>query len=426
MSQNSRWGGHRPTTPSGSVAASLSGTPGLLRALIVLCVVVAITVGVVVSSALRAQNSALVTARDEAARLGDIQATSTALASADAIAANTFLIGGLEPAETRDEYSAEIEMASTTIPALAHSGTSTDAAYLNDINVDLTQYVSLVSLARANNRQGLAVGAAYLDNASTLLRTEIRPDLATLIGRGDSRVRAALDDVGVSTRIAAPLLVTLVLLLGVQVWLAIRTRRLLNPGLVVATIAVLVSGAVTVALVRDAERTALDARDGPYSVATLMSGAQAAANDAKSHESLGLIQQGSGADREAEVDRALDRAYAQIHEVNRRGGSGGSARATLDTWNQRHQSIRALDDAGDWDSAVAAATDGGPESANTAFAQFRRTAETEITSSTAQAKALLEEARSANSLALLVVVGGLAVTIGGAWWGLTRRLEEYR
>lgn len=426
MSQHARRRGRPPSTRSGTVAASLSGTPGLLRALIVLAIIVSVTAAVVVSGVAKSQDTALGTARDEAVRLGDIQSTSTALASADAYATNAFLVGGLEGSATRDQYVSEITYASSMIPSLAHSGTTTDAAYLSDINADVTTYSTLIAQARANNRQGLAVGAAYLDDASVLLREEVRPDLATLITRGDYRVRSAIEGLGVAAGFAVPLVLVLAVFLGIQVWLTHRSHRFLNPGLVVATITVMLCGTVSITLLEDARMTAIDAQDGPYSVATLMSGAQAAANDAKSHESLGLVQRGSGDEREVEVNRALQRAYSHIHSANQRGGVGATARATLDTWNQRHNDIRTLDAAGDWDGAVAKATALGPNSSNTAFAQFRSAAEAEVTTATVQATEKFDAARSQTALAALIGVGGLVGAAVFAWWGLTRRLEEYR
>ncbi|SDS69656.1 hypothetical protein SAMN04489860_2143 [Paraoerskovia marina] len=426
MAQQARWGVHRPASRTGTVAAALAGTPGLIRALLVLCLVVVATAGVVVSGVARSQESALRTAGEEASRLGDIQATSTALASADAYATNAFLAAGRDEVDTLAQFAAEMDTASSMLPQLARTGSSGDAAYLSQINVDLSTYNNLAAQAQANNRHGLAVGAAYLSNASTLMREDIRPDLATLISRGDYRVRSAIDGTGVANAVAVPFLVVLAVLLGVQVWLAVRTHRLVNPGMALATLVVFASGTVTILLIEDARTTALEARDGPYSVATLMSGAQASANTAKSNESLGLIQQGSGNEREQAVELALDRAYGQIQTANEHGGVGGTAKANLTTWNQRHDEIRALDDAGDWSGAVDMSTDQSHSSANASFSQFRNAAETEVRAATARADEEFAAAEDMTSLASTVAAVGLTVGAAGVWWGLARRLDEYR
>ena len=44
-----------------------------------------------------------------------------------------------------------------------------------DISAQLAAYTGLVESARANNRQGLAIGSAYLREASSLMQTALLP-----------------------------------------------------------------------------------------------------------------------------------------------------------------------------------------------------------------------------------------------------------
>ena len=59
-----------------------------------------------------------------------------------------------------------------------------------DISAQLAAYTGLVESARANNRQGLTIGSAYLREASSLMQTALLPG-AERIYTGNL---AALDD----------------------------------------------------------------------------------------------------------------------------------------------------------------------------------------------------------------------------------------
>ena len=91
-----------------------------------------------------------------------------------------------------------------------------------------------------------------------------------------------------------------------------------------------------------------------------------------------------------------------------------------------HQQIRALDASGEWDRAVALATDTGPGTGNTTFDTFD-------TSSDLQLSALNDQTAQqlARGLGWLPVASALGVLAGVlaalcSWWGVSLRLEEYR
>ena len=92
-----------------------------------------------------------------------------------------------------------------------------------------------------------------------------------------------------------------------------------------------------------------------------------------------------------------------------------------------HTEIRALDDGGEWDKAVALATGTGQDSANTVFNAFdARLAETLDESSRDAADGLSgSAARSWSSRRSLALLGGLAVALL-ARTGVAVRLREYR
>ena len=91
-----------------------------------------------------------------------------------------------------------------------------------------------------------------------------------------------------------------------------------------------------------------------------------------------------------------------------------------------HTEIRALDDGGDWDKAVALATGTGEDSANTAFNAFdARLAETLDQASQAGRRRSLRAAARTDHRRVLALLGGLAAALLGRY-GVAARLREYR
>src|SRR5690606_39915618 len=81
-------------------------------------------------------------------------------------------------------------------------------------------YTGLVEAARANNLQGLPIGAAYLREASHLMRTEILPAAERLYDIQTERVAQERDDAMRFPYLAAGLLlITLIALVATQNYL---------------------------------------------------------------------------------------------------------------------------------------------------------------------------------------------------------------
>ena len=113
---------------------------------------------------------------------------------ADANATNAFLVGGLEPADARAGYVDGINTAAATLAA-ASNADSGSAAKLQAVNKVLTNYAGLVESARANNRQGFPIGAAYLRQASKSIRDDALPPLADLVSAERNRVDSSANTV---------------------------------------------------------------------------------------------------------------------------------------------------------------------------------------------------------------------------------------
>src|SRR4029079_1596910 len=106
-----------------------------------------------------------------------------------------FLVGGLEPADARAGYVEGIKTAAATL-AEASTAESGKNPQLQAVNEVLATYTGLVESARANNRQGFPIGAAYLRQASQTLRDDALPRLEALVNDERNRVDGSSNAVG--------------------------------------------------------------------------------------------------------------------------------------------------------------------------------------------------------------------------------------
>ena len=158
--------------------ARLNRTPVRLRLTAAVLLITAFALGAIAATAAtNRRDAAHSVSQSSEPQLMRAEAVYASLSAADATAATTFLTGGIEPAGRRAQYLRDLDAASTQLAALARhaagsADTRTPAATLAE---QLPVYTGLVEAARANNRQGFPVGAAYLRRASRLMRTELLP-----------------------------------------------------------------------------------------------------------------------------------------------------------------------------------------------------------------------------------------------------------
>lgn len=400
---------------------ALSRTPGRLRVAGVVSVLAAAAVGVIGLNAGLAQSQALSDADADTTQLVGIQDVRNDLVVADATATNAFLVGGLEPPEQRARYDEAVASAANGLAQLAGSNAA-DAELLGQATAGLTTYTGLVEQARANNRQGFPVGAAYLDQASSVLRTDVLPQLDELVQANSDRVDASFDSVGSVPWLLALGILALAVLVVVQVWLARRTHRRLNAGLFWSTVLALAATVAGAFVLGSAAAEAGDARSGPYDATVSVSQAYSLANDAKSQESFTLIKRGSGAVYEEQFVLKTDEARELLLRPTVDTGLVG----LLDDWVASHQEIRALDDGGRWDEAVALAISEEPGAPNDLFQTFSTAASSSLEASAQQTHDALSGSGGSSVLVgwLMLVAGVLAAVL--SWRGISKRVEEYR
>lgn len=360
------------------------------------------------------------------------------LSDADATAASAFLAGGVEPPELRDRYEFDIAQAGVALGKASGDvgGDPLAARQVDVLAQQLPVYTGLVETARANNRQGFPAGAAYLREASGLMRSQILPAAEQLYRIDFQRLTAEQEDARSFPWVAALLTAALLAaLVATQLWLTRRTNRLLNVGLVVATAAVVLGLAWgSVALLVAASHVADAERNGAQQVDVLVQ-ARINALKCRADETLTLVARGDGAAYEREWaqlaptlvgEGSLLRRAQELAATRELGDVLGQAVANAEAWVAAHAKIRELDDTGAHEDAVRVATADAPESAAAAFGKLDDNLINALNAG--RAEFVTRTSRAGQALTGLVpgVVGLAVVAAAGVAIGIRERLREYR
>ncbi|KUL27937.1 hypothetical protein [Actinoplanes awajinensis] len=422
----------RYTPPASGVLSRVGNlrqhSPGRLQLILAALLALGLLTGLVAGLTAHSASAGTTRLADRAQPLlVEAETIYSALADADTTAAQAFLAGGLEPVELTRRYDDDLARAATAltdaarlVPAGDDAATSVEA-----LATGLAKYSALVATARANNRQGLPIGASYLSTASQLNRDTLQPQAQALFRSAGDEVDAGYDAARSSWWLM--LLVVLFVALGValfwsQIYLSRSTRRTFNVPLVAATglIGLLI---LTTAVLFTNQRSHLSGadREGSGPVAALAEMRIMVLGE-RADEALTLAARG-GSDKEADFDRtagALDFGDDRVVGVP---GLMIRAEEQHTAYVAVHDKVRALDEGGDYDGAVKLAV--GTE-AGQAFGDLTGTLDEAITDRKAAFTTQIEDAGS--GLDLLTVLGPLLALAACALAaiGIRARLEEYR
>ncbi|HEX6360180.1 hypothetical protein [Actinophytocola sp.] len=411
-------------------------TPGVLIKFTAALVVASVLVGVFTAISVQSRAQAL---DNLATRSGPLSVAAQdlyrSLSDADATSNSAFLSGGLEPAAVRTRYETDLAQAED---ALAIAVAARDPADLADpdsplsiLSSQLTVYAGLVETARAYNRQGLPVGAAYQREASTLMREKLLPAAERLYDNETAALAEDQDRAAFQPVIEVMLgLALLVLLFYAQRFVRRRTQRRLNVGLVVATGATLVSLLwVLIATIGVLGRVETS-RDEGSELTNALVDARVDGLAARRAETLTLVARGSGAAFEEAYGKARAALAGQLVEAQSLSAESnsdvwGELRAAIideSAWQQVHTQVRQADDGGDYTAAV--------QLANSAAAEQFDNVDRSLRDAIANTTAIFEREVSSASSALTGTVVGVIllalVTAAGAVIGIWQRLKEYR
>ena len=402
-----------------AVAHPTTNTPARLRQLRRAVVASGVALAILGTVAMALLTLTLRQAANDVEQLVRVQTIETDLLVADANATNTFLVGGLESPQRRAAYDNALAEVARLVSESAQAQPA-DAAALSALNADVLDYAGLVEAARANNRQGLPVGAQYLREASNGLRADALPVADALVQANTERSAAALNT-GWGWLLPFLALAAFVVLVVVQLRVARQFKRRVNPGLLISSLILLGLTLTSFGLMTALLFTTADSRssfDDTSNVGT----ARIQANLAKSSESLTLIARGSGQPYEASWKASDAQVNEHLHLIR----DSALFRQQWQAYEQVHTKIRGLDDGGSWDAAVQLAVGSDEGTSNAAFAPFDSDVATYVSQTGAFAVSNLRAQQPG-------LVAGCVLTflagLGAAWAasrGIAARQREYR
>jgi hypothetical protein len=356
----------------------------------------------------------------------------TTLSVADAAAATAF-IAQAEPRPVRLRYEQAITDAAVAVTR-ASSGLTDEplVQLLGKINAELAVYTGLIEIARTNNREGNPVGSSYLSEASGLMQSTILPDAAQLYQATSERVDT---ETTASTEIPAPVilvvLTTVVFGAFSHRWLTQRTRRRVNPGLVVGALGILVMVvwvgiALTISTTasRSAKVTAAESLRTVTNVAIT-------AQQARADETLSLIRRGDEEVRKQSFYQRIDSMHQQLDQYMARNDAVDKpdlegADQLLVRWRQANDRLNAYISVGNYRDATQVALGSGEDDSTPAFDKLEEKLGKAMDQSRTHLRNDVLNARSGLSGAQ---VGGVVLSLGAAIavaLGLWPRLKEYR
>src|SRR6266545_3212406 len=416
--------GSRPDNrvrPVGRLAARARSTPGRLTGLMVLLVALGLLAGTAAAVGIM-QRSALVDGvrHDTGPLTVQAQELYRSLSDADATAASAFLSNGVEPAPLRQRYQDDIAAASAALAAVT---------------------------AGTYNRLGIPLGAAYLREASGLMRADLLPAAQELYKQESDRLAGDLSGGAGFPWLAVPLLlITIAALVLAARYLTRRTQRLLNIGLVVATGAALLMLAWTTVSWLSVQGHLSRAQRAGADVVDELASARIAALNARADEALTLVARGSGGEFDkdfcdkmnqlggrlgaARADAPGATGTAALTDVGKAMNAAGQAVADAQehakTWRDAHTKVRDQDNAGNYPEAVRLAVGDQSGGAAQAFASL----DDNLAGGIAAANRVFDlEARAAADGFTLAVPGLVVLTLlllTGMVAGLQQRIAEYR
>ena len=421
----------------------LATTPGRLRLVLIALVLLSLAWGALAAFTAERYASAAsrVVATGEPLSLA-AQQIYARLSDANDAAATAFLAGGIEPAGTRERYLADIGGASSGIEsetAQVGSGGGSAARDLAVLAAGLPTYTQEMGDAEANNRLALPLGAAYLREASELMRGTLLPrakDLyaaqnASLRGTSAEATGLPLACVTVAAGLAAGYL-----LYRASRWLRVRTNRVLNAGLVAAGLLTVITLAWLAVAYLGARSDLLHAQARGSATVEAVAQAGIVVQEAHADESLTLIDNTGKDAYETDYEqqeRVLGPGPGTLLTVAADAAAGTPAAPSVAAavsdaraWFAAHGRLRSLDDNGNHAAAVDSALGTGPGDAGASFARLSSDLTAAIGTDQAVFDATAPSAAGDYAGLEPAVIAAALLMAAACAWGLSRRLAEYR
>ncbi|CAN5193069.1 hypothetical protein BH11CYA1_BH11CYA1_23430 [soil metagenome] len=418
---------------NGKIKGMMGTTPGQLRlgmfAIFILAICFAIAGYVGVNGARSSVNTI---ARDAVPSIVTAQTVRVKLLQMDSLAAQEFLAGGADSgAQARVKYEAvRKELGEQLTVAAKNISFGRDEQTPLETLMDKVQaYNGLVEAARANNRQGFPVGAAFLRMASTMLHNEMLPQTQAIDQLNVKQLESEYSNFKSASVIhigfiVASGLALLVVLGYMQLFISKKMRRSFSMPLLAASAVVVALTAYSTVSMTLQRSNLGTAKETSFVSAYNWLEARGAAYDAKTDQSLFLIALGAGAKYEESAKVKVQKLT--VSATGNEQGSSANALSALRNYVQQDERIRTYDKTGKRSEAVNLALGNGTQEAQKAFDDLNQALTANLKTATSSFDASIASAESnINYLDLVFIILSLAVVALG-YFGLTPRINEYR
>ena len=421
------------------VHRAFATTPGRIRSLAALAAIALLAFWLYATQASQTWANATKRLRDVTGpALIASQEVSSSLAEADAAAISTFLSGTVEDKDQRAVYERALERVSHALEQSARLIGNDPVAH-DDLSRTLSgvvRYAGMVEAARSARAGSLSSATTMLAAASKFLEEQVRPSIADLSTRSASALEHDRNTAtgGRFGDVLSGAIATLLLLI-VALYVANRTRRLLNVGVslaILATAGVLLWGAVASRRQQQDVSDSLGAtRAGVATIGTL----RAAAYRLEGDRTRGLVAAGSsGTAPDLTADRVAiaGRDVSGSDVTSLRQGSGtdlvgllGDVARIPSTGRQQAEAAEMLQRWSSYQATTRSSTATAAQ-ANASFAGFNIAVDNVLSSQQDHFVRRLNQAtQRLDSLEPSTAAGGLLALLFLAS-GVRRRTREYR
>lgn len=419
-------------------------TPGKLVVVMFAMVLACGLTGWYSSSNLNARSETMESLIDRSEPLAEAaEVLYSSLSVADAAANSAFISGGRESPDLRRQYADAIASSGTSLVASADGGelASTSATAsgvtvrddLNTMAVQIPSYTGVIETARTNNRLGNPVGSAYLVQASAIMQENILPAAERLYNERSAAISEPQRTLTVPPwGVYVALFTTIAMLAVFGRYLARRTRRHFNIGLVAALVALgfgtlwlLGTGLASVAAANTAKTSGAE----PLHELTTM---RILTQQARSVETLSLVRRSDP----GQLDREFSSAINQIRATT--AGLIGThddpdivtplrqVQKSLILWERAHTEVTQRLSAGDFNAARALTIGTGDISTASGYEQVNNSLLTAIEQARETFRQNINTAQQLLSYTGTVIGWLCVVAAAAVVGGLVVRIREYR
>ncbi|MFB8001391.1 hypothetical protein [Nocardia sp. NPDC056000] len=399
--------------------------PGVLSAVVIGLVALSLISGIVCANQLsekRTRRDTVLTHSEPLANAA--QRLYVALSAADATASSAFLSGNTETPEVRTRYRQSLADAAAAL-AEATTGASDKQTreIVASISAELPTYTGLVESARANNRQNLPVGSAYLKQASSLMRDSVLPNAERLEHNRLAALRADQRDISILPILSViMLLVLLAALAAASVALLRITNRRVNLGLATAAGAAVLA-LLWIAVASIAATGVIDTgSDGATNRFETLARVRFLAQQARTEETLQLVTRGDIEDSESRFGSLVNELRDRLATV---AAPDAKATVAFSGWLDGHTVQVNAYRGNDYNGAVRQSTDLAPTGSAARFTTLDNALREELDATRQDVRDGVDGAGDAFILSqygtLLLLLAAAVVTAGGVW----PRMKEF-